>query len=140
MLFVPLLTRKGNFGNVFDFLHFNVLHNHNEHIVKRKIIIALLLFACVASLPAIANNDKKAIRDRVASMTAEQKENRAAEIKVRVAEIQSMNKSVLSVDERKSLRRELHDINTEAKVLNDGKNYISLAGVIAVIVVLIIVL
>lgn len=108
--------------------------------MKRKIIIALLLFACSANLPAFANNDKKAIRERVAAMTEEQKEIRAAQIKARVSEIQFMDKSELSLDERKALRHELRNINMEAKALDNGGIYISLAGVIAVIVVLIIVL
>ena len=109
--------------------------------MKRKlVVIAFLVLASFASLPSFAKNDKREIQQRVATMSTEQKENRAAEIKARVEEIQAMDKSNLSSEDRKELRHELRNMNTEAKALGNGGIYISLAGIIIIILVLIIIL
>ncbi len=109
--------------------------------MKRKlVVIALLVLASFASLPSFAKNDKRAIQQRVATMTTEQKETRVTEIKARVEEIQAMDKSNLSGEDRKALRHELRNMNAEAKALGNGGIYISLAGIIIIILVLIIIL
>ena len=107
---------------------------------SRLVVIAMLILASFACLPSFAKNDKREIQQRVAAMTTEQKETRAAEIKSRVEEIQAMDKSNLSSGERRELRHELRNMNTEAKALGNGGIYISLAGIIIIILVLIIIL
>lgn len=107
----------------------------------RLLVIAMLAIFSVAIVsPSFARNDKKEIQQRVAAMTEEQKEARAAEIKTRVDEIKNMDKSNLSSDDRKALRQELRDMNTEAKAMGKGGIYISFAGIIIIILVLIIIL
>ena len=109
--------------------------------MKRKIVvIALMMLASFTSMQAFARHDKHAIQNKVAAMTEDQKQLRVAEIKARVEEIKDMDKSKLSGEERKELRHELRDMNTEAKALGNGGVYISLAGIVIIILVLIIIL
>ena len=109
--------------------------------MKRNIIVfALVLLASFASLQTFARTDKRTIEEKVAAMTQEQKQTRAEEIKARVLEIQSMDKSNLSGEDRKALRHELRDMNKESRALGNGGIYISLAGIVIIILVLILIL
>lgn len=108
--------------------------------MKRKLIVVMLALASFGCLHSFANNDKRTIKQRVAAMTTEQKEARAAEIKSRVEEIQTMDKSSLTSEQRRTLRQELHSINIEAKAIDSGGFYISLGGILIIILVLLIVL
>lgn len=109
--------------------------------MKRKVVvILLLLLASFTSIPTFAKNDKKAIEEKVASMTKEQKETRIVEIKARVEEIRNMDKSKLTSADRKALRHELRDMNTESKALGNGGIYISLGALIIIILLLILIL
>lgn len=109
--------------------------------MKRKIaILALTLLTLFASVNTYAKNDKQLWKDKAAGMTEAQKEARVTEMKARVEEIKDMDKSKLSSEDRKALRQELRDMNKEAKALGNGGIYISLAGIIIIILVLILVL
>ena len=109
--------------------------------MKRKIVIlALTLLTLFASINTYARTDKDYWRDKVASMTEAQKEARIAEMKARVAEIKEMDKSKLSSEDRKALRHELRDMNKEARAIGNGGIYISLAGILIIILVLILIL
>lgn len=109
--------------------------------MKRKIaILALTLLTLFASVNTFARNDKDLWKEKAASMTEAQKEARITELKARVAEIKEMDKSKLSSEDRKALRHELRDMNKEAKAIGNGGIYISLAGILIIILVLIIIL
>jgi len=109
--------------------------------MRRKIVIvAMTLLAAFASVTTYAKNDKHAIKEKVAAMTEQQKQDRIAEMKARVEEIKNMDKSQLKSDEKKALRQELRDMNKEAKAIGNGGIYISLAGIIIIILVLILIL
>lgn len=84
--------------------------------------------------------NKKAIKEKVAAMTEEQKQARVGEIKERVEEIKNMDKSQLSKEDRKELRQELRSMNKEAKALGSGGVYISIAGLVIIILLLILIL
>lgn len=60
-------------------------------------------------------NNKAAITENVAKMTKEQKDARMVEIRARVKEIVSMDKSNLSKSERKELRKEARQLSREAR-------------------------
>ncbi len=60
-------------------------------------------------------NNKAAITENVAKMTKEQKEARITEIRARVKEIVSMDKSDLSKADRKDLRKEARQLSREAR-------------------------
>ncbi len=104
------------------------------------VVIFLMLLLSFASVQVFANGDKKAIEEKVAVMTKEQKEARVAEIKARVEEIKNMDKSKLSGADKKALRHELRDMNAESKVLGTGGVYISLGALIVIILLLILIL
>ncbi len=109
--------------------------------MKRKIlIIILLLLASFTSVQTFAKNDKKAIEEKVAIMTKEQKEARITEIKARVNEIKNMDKSKLTSEDKKALRHELRDMNTESKAMGTNGVYISLGALIIIVLLLIIIL
>ena len=72
-------------------------------------------------------------------MTEQQKEARYEEIKARIEEIKDIDKSTLTKAERKDLKNELRSMHKEAKAMGGGV-YISLAGIIIIILVLILIL
>ncbi len=112
--------------------------------MRKKILLPLLALLLVfSSYPSYAkdkNADYKAIEAKVAAMTQEQKEARVAEIKARLEEIKAMDKSQLTREERIALKDEVKYMRKEAKSLGHGGVYISLAGIIIIILVLIIIL
>jgi len=100
--------------------------------------IATFLFA-VGSVSASASSNTKAIRDKVNGMTDAQKEERITQIQQRVEEIKAMDKSQLTKAERKDLRRELKDMNKEARAAH-GRTTIVIAGLVIIILLLILIL
>ena len=73
-------------------------------------------------------------------MTDEQKEARYAQMKLRVAEIRDMDKSSLTKLEKKALRKELKEMNQEAKAAGKSGIYISISGLVIIILLLILLL
>ena len=109
--------------------------------MKRNIaIFVFLLLAMFTSVNTYAKKDKDYWKEKVTTMTEAQKEARVEEIKARVTEIKEMDRSQLSSQDRKELRQELRDMNKEAKAIGNGGIYISLAGILIIILVLILIL
>lgn len=110
--------------------------------MKTKISI---LFACLLMTASIANityaagiEDKRSIKERIAVMSDEQKAARAEEIRLRVEEIKSMDKSSLTRAEKKALKKELREMNKEAKEIRGI--YLSFGAIIIIILLLILLL
>ncbi|HRH59884.1 MAG TPA: hypothetical protein PL045_04895 [Chitinophagaceae bacterium] len=101
-------------------------------------ISCLLLFSSITV--SASNVEKNTLKEKVAAMSEEEKQQRAAEIERRVQEIKSLDKSQLTRLEKKDMRNELRDMNKEAKAIGRGGVYISLAGILIIILVLIIIL
>ncbi|MCY1514506.1 hypothetical protein D9M68_490510 [compost metagenome] len=95
-----------------------------------------MLFSCLAltAIPASAAEKKEPKTE----LTAEQKA-RLDKIVNRVEEIRRMDKSKLSSEERKALRKELKEMKQEARVLNNGV-YLSVGAIIIIILLLILLL
>lgn len=109
--------------------------------MKNKILLLAILLMCTFSTVNVnAAINKKDLKAKVAAMTEEQKEARIQQIKDRVEEIKQMDKSELSKADRKQLKQELRDMNKEAKALGSGGVYISLAGLVIIILLLILIL
>ena len=109
--------------------------------MKNKILLLAILLMCTFSTVNVnAAINKKDLKAKVAAMTEEQKEARIQQIKDRVEEIKQMDKSELSRADRKQLKQELRDMNKEAKALGSGGVYISLAGLVIIILLLILIL
>ncbi|AXY76440.1 hypothetical protein D3H65_21645 [Paraflavitalea soli] len=99
--------------------------------------IALLITAGNLYATSSANGLDK---EKIARMTEAEKDARIAAMKSRVEEIRDMDRSTLSRSERKELRRELRDMNKEARAIGRGGVYISLTGILIIILILILVL
>ncbi|MGN6619065.1 MAG: hypothetical protein ACTHJ5_17950 [Ilyomonas sp.] len=109
--------------------------------MKNKILLLAILLMCTFSTVNVNGAiNKKDLKAKVAAMTEEQKEARIQQIKDRVEEIKQMDKSQLTKEDRKQLRHELRDMNKEAKALGSGGVYISLAGLVIIILLLILIL
>jgi DNA gyrase/topoisomerase IV subunit A len=107
--------------------------------MKRICITAIIMLLCFNTITVNAA-DKKTLKAKVENMTEDQKEARYLEMKERVNEIKSMDKSSLTKNERKELRNELKDLNQEAKAMGRGGIYISTAALIIIILLLILIL
>jgi|SRR5690606_19508990 len=65
---------------------------------------------------------------------------RLAEMRTRVAEIKAMDRSTLTKAERKALRKELREMNRQARGWGSGGVYLSVGAIIVIILVLILIL
>ena len=102
-------------------------------------ILALLLTVTVTNVQAATADDRNPKKELVGGMTEAQKAARLEEIKSRVNEIKAMDKSTLSRTERKALKKELKDMNKEARAVKGGV-YLSVGAIIIIILLLILIL
>ena len=110
--------------------------------MKSKIslaLFALLLTASISNVHASSGEDTRKLKERVATMSDDQKKARLEEITVRVNEIKEMDKSTMSRSERKALKKELREMNKESKVVSGGV-YLSVGAIIIIILLLILIL
>ncbi len=110
--------------------------------MKAKISIALLgilLTTSVINSHAAPIEDRKELKERVATMTEDEKKARLEEIKYRVTEIKEMDKSSLSRSEKRAMKKELRQMNREAKAMSGGV-YLSVGAIIIIILLLILIL
>ncbi|HLG39573.1 MAG TPA: hypothetical protein VI461_07885 [Chitinophagaceae bacterium] len=102
-------------------------------------LLTLFLTISAININAAAGDDKKPKKEMVANMTGEQRAARLEEIKNRVNEIKAMDKSTLSKEDKKSLRKELREMKKEARIIGGGV-YLSVGAIIIIILVLILIL
>ncbi|WP_379088570.1 hypothetical protein [Pedobacter sp. UC225_65] len=102
----------------------------------KKFIYALVLVFTLG----ISTNTVSAAEDKKAKteMTAEQKVQ-FERIVNRVEEIRNMDKSNLSREEKRALRKELKEMKEQARVLQKGV-YLSVGAIIIIILLLILIL
>jgi hypothetical protein len=103
-------------------------------------VAIMLSLGSLTAVNASTGATKEEVKAKVATMSAEQKEARVKEIKLRVEEIRHMDKAGLNRAERKELRSELRSMKYEANSLGGGGVYLSLAGIIIIILLLILIL
>lgn len=111
--------------------------------IKQLILTCIIAASTIGSFAATANDGKHNNNDAniaVSKMTDAQKEARVEEIKARVEAIKEIDKSTLTKEERKDLKKELRGMQKESKSLGRGGIYISFAGLIIIILLLIIIL
>jgi hypothetical protein len=110
--------------------------------MKRKFL--LFAFITILSMTAVqvqaSKDGKVALQEKTGTMTDEQKQARAAEIEKRAQEIKDMDKSNLSRLEKKDMRDELRNMNKESKAMGNGGIYLSIGGILLIILVLILIL
>lgn len=110
--------------------------------MKSKIGIALLtlmLTAGIFNANASSGENPKKMKERIAAMTEDEKKVRLEEIETRVNDIKEMDMTTLSHSERKSLKKELKEMNRESKVIGGGV-YLSVGAIIIIILLLILIL
>ena len=104
-----------------------------------------MMLCTIASFTANATtidhgNNKATVKEKVATMTNEQKEARIEALKARVIEIKAMDRSQLNRDERKAIRQEIRSINKEAHYLGrDDLAIVILGGALFSVLLLFIV-
>lgn len=111
----------------------------------KKIIYTLAFTAALTvgfNQNSIKAADLKEVTDAKTEvvLTEAQKEARITAMKLRVEEIKAMDKSELTKAERKALKKELRDMNKEARALGAGGVYLSVGAIIIIILVLILIL
>lgn len=103
--------------------------------MKKKIyFLATAILLSVASPVVMAKDSKPAEKP-----LTEQQQARLQNIEQRVLEIRKMDKSSLSRQDRKELRKELQEMKKEAKALSGGV-YLSVGAIIIIILLLILIL
>ncbi|MDF3076285.1 MAG: Seryl-tRNA synthetase [Sphingobacteriaceae bacterium] len=103
--------------------------------MKKKaylLFASLMLAVTVMSVPAYASSKPK-------EQPTEQQLVRIEQIKDRVEEIQAMDKSNLTSQQRQDLKTELKSMKKEAKALGGGV-YLSVGAIIIIILLLILLL
>lgn len=103
--------------------------------MKKKfyLLFASVMLVCsVMATPGFAKTTPK-------SEPTQQQQLRIEQIKNRVEEIQAMDKSNLSAQERQDLRTELKSMKKEAKAIGGGV-YLSVGAIIIIILLLILLL
>ena len=83
-------------------------------------------------------NHEPLSKEAIAHMTKEEKQARLEEIKARVDEIKAMDKSTLTKEDRKALRKELKSMHREARYVTGV--FISAGALIIIILLLIIII
>jgi hypothetical protein len=106
------------------------------------LVVVLSAMGLTANAAALGNTASHEIpsKEVIANMTTEQKEARMEEMRARVKEIKAMDKSSLTKEQRKALRTELKSMNKEAHAMGYNGVYISVAGLIIIILLLILIL
>lgn len=105
----------------------------------RHFLFAIVLSIATLGVQAAATSEGFN-KEKIARMSEEEKTARMEAIKSRAEEIRGMDRSALTRSERRELRHELRDLNKEAKAIGRGGIYISLTGILIIILILILVL
>lgn len=105
-------------------------------LVMKKLIYTL---TAVIMLGLSVNTVTAADKAPVKELTTQQ-QAQLQEVQRRVEEIRSMDKSDLSRQERKELRKELREMKDQARAISGGGVYLSVGAIIIIILLLILIL
>ena len=107
--------------------------------MKKRFFLAVLCLFLIAAAPVSSFATNKA-KDKtpVEKMTKEQKDARLAEIQDRVYEIKAMDRSSMSREDKKALRKELKDMKRESRRISGGV-YISASAIIIILLILLLI-
>ncbi len=107
--------------------------------IKTHLIALTFLFVLNAGTASASIIADKPSKERINELTEEQKA-RIDALKRRVEEIKDLDRSKLSKAERKDIRKELKEMNKEAKAIQGRGVYLSIGAVIIIILLLILLL
>lgn len=102
-------------------------------LLKKFIPVLIMLFIAV---PGFSNETTPAVKNTTPSEAAA----RAEVLTNRLEEIKAMDIKSMSRSEKKALRKEVRSIEKEMKQINDGGVYISVGGIIIILLLLILLL
>ena len=110
--------------------------------MKTKIYSLLFLMMLAFTFNAnAATHPADALKDPVKKpLPDEEIARRMAEMRNRVEQIKALDRSSLSKEERKALRKELRDMNKEARAFGERGVYLSVGAIIIIILLLILIL
>jgi hypothetical protein len=118
----------------------NIFSHLKKVIMKAKIYslltVLLLAFTFSSSVSAATTVPDNPTRN----YTEEEIAVRMTEMRERVKEIKELDKSGLSKQEKKELRKELREMNKEARAFGERGVYLSVGGIIIIILLLILIL
>lgn len=100
--------------------------------------VAVIFTFLSVTVSAATVNKNNIVKEPV--LTEAQKEARVEQITQRVEEIRAMDKSKLSHEQRKELRKELKEMKNEARAITSGGVYLSVGAIIIIILVLLLIL
>jgi len=103
--------------------------------MKKIAYFLSLMFLMTAFAPVAIAADHKKDKDKTELSVADQE--RLTEIETRVEEIKEINLSDLDNEERRALKKELKELNKEAKQVGGGV-YISVGAIILILILLIV--
>ncbi|MBN9295772.1 MAG: hypothetical protein J0I41_02125 [Filimonas sp.] len=101
---------------------------------RKCLLVILCVYLCTGFMHANAATNINP------PFTEEQKDTKLREMDLRVKEIKAMDKSQLSVIEKRALKAEVKAMKREARGMSNHNLYLTLAGILLVILVLILVL
>ena len=107
--------------------------------IKTQLIAVTFLFMLNAGTVNASIIADKPSKERTNELTKEQKA-RIDALKRRVEEIKDLDRSKLSKGERKDIRKELKEMNKEAKAIQGKGVYLSIGAIIIIILLLILLL
>ena len=107
--------------------------------IKTQLIAVTFLFVLNAGTAKASIIADKPSKERTNELTEEQKA-RIDALKRRVEEIKDLDRSKLSKGERKDIRKELKEMNKEAKAIQGKGVYLSVGAIIIIILLLILLL
>ncbi|MFN2439911.1 MAG: hypothetical protein ABR503_11980 [Chitinophagaceae bacterium] len=107
--------------------------------IKTHLIALSFLFVLTTSTATASIINDKPPKERTNELTEKQKARMEA-IRKRVAEIKAMDRSKLSKAERKDIRKELKEMNKEAKAAEGKGVYLSIGAIIIIVLLLILLL
>jgi len=102
--------------------------------MKKIAYFLSLMFLMTAFAPVAIASDN--VKDKNKTELSEADQERLTEIEARVDEIKSIDFSGLEKEERRALKKELKEMNKEAKQLSGGV-YISVGAIILILLLLI---
>lgn len=103
--------------------------------MKNKLYILASFLILTLSTQVVSAEEKKPL------VSTEQQQARLEEIHQRIVQIQQIDRSVLSQDERKEIRKELREMRKELKTVASGGNgmmayLIVILGLLLVVIIL----
>ena len=106
--------------------------------MKKKIYLLTILLLCFCAINSnaavIEGNDVPLTKEIVAKMTPEQKQQRLQDIKARMTEIESVDRSKMSKEDRKALREEMRSLRHDSSAVSGGSLIVEVGGGVVILV------